>query len=120
VFEWLRKRLSPPSPLERWTVEVKNGALVTTDGERSGRALPIRDLRKVVVATDDSGPWGADVVFLLYADSPEAAAAFPLEAQGCGEFVAWLSSLPGYRDCELARAMASTDVAEFLVYEADR
>jgi hypothetical protein len=72
----------------------------------------------VVVATDDSGPWGADVVFLLYSDDPEPVGLFPLEAAGRGDFVKWLSGLPGYRDRALAKAMGSTKVATFNVFEA--
>jgi hypothetical protein len=69
------------------------------------------------VATDDSGPWNYDVVFLFYADDAEPIGIFPLEAKGCQDFVAWLSKQPGYRDRELAKAMASTSVARFLVYQ---
>jgi hypothetical protein len=81
------------------------------------RQLTISELRKVVVQTDDSGPWGADVLYYLFTNDPEPVGAFPIEAQGCQEFVNWLSGKPGYRDRELARAMASTDVAKFVVFE---
>jgi hypothetical protein len=71
----------------------------------------------VVVATDDSGPWGDDVVYLLYSDAAEPIGTFPLEAEGCQDFVEWLSGQPGYRDRELAKAMGSTSVARFVVFE---
>ena len=106
------------SPLARWRVRFEEGHIVTSDGSEAKHRLPIRDLRRVVVQTDNSGPWGADVLYFLFADAPDPAGVFPIEAQGCQEFVGWLSTMPGYRDRELARAMASTDVASFIVYEA--
>ncbi len=88
---------------------------MTSDGQGAERKLPLRDLRRVVVATDDSVPWGADVVFLLYSNDPDPAAIFPLEATGRDGFVEWLSAQPGYQDRELAKAMGWTRVARFEV-----
>ncbi len=91
--------------------------IVATDGMGTQRVLPLSHLRKVVVATDDSGPWGADVVYLLYSDDAHPACLFPLEAAGCDAFVAWISDQPGFDGRELAKAMASTDVAKFVVLD---
>jgi len=78
----------------------------------------VSELRRVVVATDDSGPWGEDVVFLLYSEATEPKGIFPSEAIGVHDFIAWLKTLPGYRDRELAKARSSTRVARFAVCEA--
>lgn len=113
IFSWLRKKLLTPSPLSRWTVRLLNGDSVTSDGRGEERTLPLRQLRRVVVATDDSGLWGADVVFLLYSNAPDPVGIFPLEADGRGDFVKWLAAQPGFKDRELAKAMSSTRVARF-------
>ncbi len=68
MLGWLRKKLVNTSPLTLWSVSFSDGNIVTRDGQGAERKLPLCDLRRVVVATDDSGPWGADVVFLLYSD----------------------------------------------------
>jgi hypothetical protein len=116
MLDWLRKRLVNTSHLALWSVSFSEGDIVIRDGQGAGRKLPLRDLHRVVVATDDSGPWGADVVFLLYSDGyPDPAAVFPLEAAGRDSFVEWLSMQPGYQDRELAKAMGSTRVARFEV-----
>jgi len=115
MLGWLRKKLVNKSPLTLWSVGFVNGDIVTSDGQGTERKLPLSTLRRVVVATDDSGPWGADVVFLLYSSDPEPAAIFPLEASGGDDFVKWLSAQPGYQDRELAKAMGSTQVARFEV-----
>jgi hypothetical protein len=120
MLSGLRARLREwwASPLAKWSVRIEGESIVTSDGSRASLQLPIAALRKVVVQTDDSGPWGADVIFFLFTSSPEPAGVFPLEAQGCHAFVKWLGELPGYNGRELARAMGSTDVAQFVVFEA--
>jgi len=119
MLDWLRKKLVNTSPLTLWSVSFSEGGIVTSDGQGSRRELPLRDLRRVIVATDDSGPWGADVVFLLHSDDPDPAAVFPLEAAGRDSFVEWLSAQPGYQDRELAKAMGSTQVARFEVLSVE-
>ena len=74
-------------------------------------------LRKVVVATDDSGPWGADVVFLLFSCASEPVGIFPLEASGRDDFLSWLGEKPGFNDDELRKAMGSTSVARFVIFD---
>ena len=100
-----------------WSVEVLGGIIRTSDGQGTTRELPVEYLRAVEVATDDSGPWGDDFVFLLYENGDDPVGLFPLEATGRAEFVEWLSSQPGYNDAELSNASASTRVARFKVYE---
>lgn len=117
MFAWLRSRLWPSSPLAQWSVALENGQIITGDGNDDFRALPADELRKVEVATDDSGPWGADVVFLLFASKDEPAGVFPLEASGRDEFLAWLETKPGYQGNELRKAMGSTSVARFVIFD---
>jgi hypothetical protein len=116
VFGWLKNwiaRGKPPS----WTVAVVDGVIAINDGQGTERTVLVSDLRRAVVATDDSGPWGEDVVFLLYSEAAEPTGVFPLEANGVHDFVAWLKAL-AYHDRELAKAMSSTKVARFVIYEA--
>jgi hypothetical protein len=117
VFGWLKAWTARGSS-PRWTVAVIDGLIAIDDGQGAEVTVQVSDLRQIVVATDDSGPWGVDVVFLLYSDAVEPTGIFPLEAKGMHDFVAWLKELPGYHDRELAKAMSSTEVARFVVYEA--
>ncbi len=104
------------SPLEDWSVSFEDCEIVTRDGRGERRVLAVSDLRRVVVATDDSGPWGADVVFLLYASDADPVGLFPLEARGAEDFVTWLRGLPGYQEDALRQAMGSTQVARFEIF----
>ncbi|MDR6852406.1 hypothetical protein J2Y54_001926 [Sphingomonas sp. BE123] len=117
MLGWLRNWFLRPSPLSQWSVSISDDRIVTSDGLGTQRELRVSDLRKVVVATDDSGPWGADVVYLLYSDDGDPVGLFPLEAAGCDAFLAWMSRQPGFNDRELIRAMASTSVARFIVLD---
>lgn len=121
MLTWLRNKIreANASPLAKWSVRLEGDHIITSDGVGNSHTLPTAELQKVVVQTDDSGPWGADVLYFLFSSETEPAGVFPIEAQGCQEFVEWLSIGPGYRDEELASAMASTDVAKFVVFEAE-
>jgi hypothetical protein len=117
MFGWLKQWLArgkPPS----WTVTVVDEVIAIRDGQGAERKFLARELRRVVVATDNSGPWDEDVVFLLYFEAAAPTGIFPLEANGVQDFVAWLKALPGYDGRELAKAMSSTKVARFVIYEA--
>lgn len=119
MFQWLKRILFHRHTGSPWSVAVLDGTIVTSDGQGTERRLPVEELQRVVVATDNSGPWGDDVVFLIYAEDDVLAGLFPLEATGCQDFIAWLSNQPGYRDMELAKAMSSVDVARFTVLEIE-
>ena len=119
MLDRLKQWLFPPSPLAIWSVRIEADAIVTSDGIGTTRRLAIDDLARVVVATDDSGPWGADFVYLLYGPAPDPVGIFPIEAEGCLEFVDWLSARPGYDGRALQRAAGSTSVARFTVFERD-
>lgn len=103
-----------------WSVAVSGANIITTDGAGERRVVAISDLSSIVVATDDSGPWGDDVVFILYGSGGQPLSIFPSDALGNEGFVAWMATTPGYRDRELARSMASTQVARFTVWTAER
>ncbi len=102
-----------------WSVSLDAEIITTSDGRSAPRLLKIKDLRRVVIATDDSGPWGDDVVILLYSDAEDPVGVFPLEAVGSQDFIGWLAQLPGYREEAFAKAMGSTDVAHYEIFTAE-
>lgn len=76
---------------------------VTPDDEIICRAprhteqrIGIADLGAVYVETNDSGPWGADVWWLLKDKSGKTRVAFPQLATGEEAALARLKSLPGF------------------------
>ncbi len=119
MFGWLRRRLWGSRLSCPWTVTIEDGIIVTSDGQGDVRRAANAELRQIVVATDDSGPFDYDVVFLLYASATEPVGVFPLEAEGRDMFVKWLLGLPGARERQLAEAMGSTQVARLVVWSVD-
>ncbi|MDG6078618.1 hypothetical protein E3U23_05350 [Erythrobacter litoralis] len=89
---------------------------VTTDDEIVCRAprqaeqrIKMTDLAAVYVKTNDGGPWGADVWWLLNDNTGVTKVAFPQLATGEMEALARLQQLPGFE----LRGMNSTDNARF-------
>ncbi|MFL9840231.1 hypothetical protein ABS767_04585 [Sphingomonas sp. ST-64] len=101
-------------------MSISDQEIVICDDTGTQRALSLPDLHRVVIATDDSGPWGADVIYLLYSAGDDPVCLFPLEAAGCDAFVAWMSEQPGFDARELGKAMAATHVASFVVLDRRR
>lgn len=112
---WMGKGKAPTGA-HPWSVILTNDSLRTSDGQSGGATTALADISRIEVATDDSGPWGDDVVILLYGDGPDPVNVFPLGASGEEAFISWMTKGPGYRDEEFARAMSSTSVARFTVW----
>ena len=72
-----------------------------------GEHLSWAELAVVEVHTNDSGPWGTDVWFVLRGD--HGALAVPQGATGDGELVRRLQELPGFDNAALIDAMTCTD-----------
>ena len=120
-MNWFRRlldKLPSPSSSCPWSVEVTQTDLVVSDGEGSGGSIPLAEIEKVEIATDSSGPWGYDVVYLIFGDDhDQPRVVYVMEAQGADAMLEWLEGQKGYRDEEVIRAMGSTTEARFIVYE---
>ncbi|EJL32589.1 hypothetical protein PMI01_02485 [Caulobacter sp. AP07] len=96
-----------------------DGAVIAVrDPDRQDHQLPIADLRGVVIETDDSGPWGADLWWLLFGADDRVAVAFPGGATDEQVVIDQLMALPDFDFEAMTRAMSSTDVAVFPVWRA--
>ncbi|KRA59684.1 hypothetical protein ASD79_12380 [Caulobacter sp. Root655] len=92
--------------------------IAVRDPDKREHQLPISDLRGVVIETDDSGPWGADLWWLLFGADDLVAVAFPGGATDEQIVIDQLMALPGFDFEAMTRAMSSTDVAVFPVWRA--
>lgn len=117
MFGWLRKFGSSPTPPEaRWVVAVDDEAIRVSDEAGGTRAVAKSELAGVAIETNDSGPWGADVWWLLFGAADELACAFPLGATGEKAAVDYLTALPGFDHEQMVKAMGSTDNRLFRVW----
>jgi len=117
MFGWLRKlQREWPPPEARWVVVMEDGSIRVTDPAGDSRAVGKSELSRVAIETNDSGPWGADVWWLLFGAGRVLACAFPLGAAGETAAVDYLTALAGFDHEEMVKAMSSTDNRLFLLW----
>ncbi|MDW6026230.1 hypothetical protein SAZ10_31175 [Mesorhizobium sp. BAC0120] len=102
-----------------WTVDSIEDHISVTDPEGETRAVELEELGGVMIETNDSGPFDADVWWLLFGADGRLACAFPQGAVGEKEAVALLSALPGFDHEAMVMAMGSTTNAVFPVWRLD-
>lgn len=119
MFGWFKRKASekPLYPESLWTVELGDQGICGTDHEGTAKTVSYDGLRTVAIATNDSGPWGADVWWLLYGAKGELNCAFPQGATGEKQVLDYLFALPGFDNEEVIKAMGSTSEAVFLVWQ---
>ena len=87
-----------------------------TDGEGQIKSVSKADLSGVIIETNDSGPWGADVWWLIFGGDDQLACAFPQGAAGEKAVIDFLMLLPSFDHSEMIKAMTSTGKAVFPVW----
>lgn len=113
MFGWFRKKTPPPAPETEWAVSL--------DGERIGvgnasglrQSVAKAELSAVIVATEDGGPAGIGLRWLLFGPDGALACAVPAGAAGEADLIGFVSALPGFRHDRLAQALRSTAKAMF-------
>jgi hypothetical protein len=94
-------------------VSVAEDAIHVVDERGGAKSVRKSDLSGVAVETNDSGPWGADVWWLLFGRDDRLECAFPQGATGEQAALDYLMALPSFDHCEMTNAMRSTDNAVF-------
>ena len=117
MFGWFGKKPQAKLwPEARWTVCVDENGLRSADHKGDARAVAFADLSGIVIETNDSGPWGADIWWLLFGADGELVCGFPQGATGDKPVIDRLMKLPGFDFEQLTNAMCSTDNAVFPVW----
>lgn len=73
------------------------------------------NLNKIEVFTNDSGPWGADVWYII--TSEDGQCKYPQGAAGDKEALDYLLALENFNEKEFIKAMGCTSNAQFLCWE---
>lgn len=101
------------APEKQFVAEVtQSDEIVCRVPGHADQRIGMHELGAVYVATNDSGPWGADVWWLLNDKSGQTKVAFPLMATGEDAVLARLERLPGFE----IKGMNSTENARFLCW----
>jgi len=115
MFGWFKKSKAL-YPEALWTVVLDGSGIQATDQTGSTMSVSSDDILSVAIETNDSGPWGADVWWLMFGTDGQLACAFPQGATGEKEVIDHLMALPGFDHSEMIKAMGSTANAVFPVW----
>ena len=125
MFGFLRHLFTMPADSQR--LQPESHVVVVCDDDAivcrraNGDEEKVRwdDLRAVLVETNDTGPWGTDVFWMLVGRDAKSGCVVPQGASGEDELLARLQKLPGFDNEALIAAMSSTDNQRFLCWEAE-
>lgn len=116
MFGWIKKRSPKIEPEAGWNVIVDADSLRVIDAEGNERAISKADVSGVAIETNDSGPWGADVWWLIFGSDDNVSCAYPQGATGEQAAVNYFMALPGFDHAEMIKAMSSVENAAFPVW----
>lgn len=117
LFAWFRRKPAPLTPEARWCVRVEEDSIRVHDDDGQTHAIALAELASIAIATNDSGPWAADVWWLLHDGDGALAVQWPQGARGEEQAIAVLTGWPGFDQAALGQAMRSTGNARFLVWQ---
>ena len=106
-------------PERRWRVTCDDVGIAVVDHTGSGGRIGWDDIGLVSIETDDSGPWRCDLYWWLHDRSGLPRVVWPQGATGEQPAIDALFALPGFDHEAAVRAMASTDVATFVLWRHD-
>lgn len=124
-----------PAPSEAdFVVSFVDGEIVVLHPQGTVEQVKLAELRAVLIETNDSGPWGSDLWWILVGAPGEGGkeggkegsteggnhgCAFPGGARGETEILDVLQALPGFDNGAVIEAMGSTTNARFLCWKAE-
>jgi hypothetical protein len=115
ILNWIASgtsKLSVVQPEANWVVLLVDDLIVVRTPDAKVERVRIPDLQAVYVETNDSGPWGIDVWWIL--EGRETQCIYPLGATGENEVLAELKKLPGFE----VKGMNSAENRRILCWKA--
>ncbi len=107
AMKWIKRIVGEQSLRKLVSVDYNKSAVFTRYSDGTISDLEWVNLDKVKVITNDSGPWGDDVWFVLLSKTRQIE--FPLGINGCDSILKRLKELPGFQ----LQGMNSTSNTEF-------
>lgn len=116
MFGWFKKRSAKLEPEAHWNVVLDADNIRVFDANGNEHSVSKADLTGVTIETNDSGPWGADVWWLMFGSGNGLACAFPQGAIGEQAALEYFMALTGFDHSEMIKAMSSVENALFPVW----
>ena len=114
LFFQKRAKLQPEA---EFVLSMSESEIVLVDPKGETHTLAMGNLGTVVVETNDTGPWGMDVRWVLLDLEGKLGVAYPQGATGEQQVMDWLMTLPGFDSAAMTDAMRCTDNATFPVWK---
>lgn len=116
IFE--KKRKEALQPESRWGLSLREDVVELAIPDRDSQHVALSELTGVIIETNDTGPLGADVWWLLFGKEDRVAVAFPQGASGEKEVIDALIKLPGFDHQAMIDAMGCATNQVFPVWRA--
>jgi hypothetical protein len=120
IFGWFKKSFKRLEPEAKWNVIIDADHVQVTDLYGTSRCAAKVELSGIAIETNDSGPWGADVWWMLFGAEDQLVCAFPQGANGEDVALDYFMKLPDFDYAEMIKAMSSTQNAVFPVWRKQR
>ncbi|MBN3827454.1 hypothetical protein G3O00_28065 [Burkholderia sp. Ac-20384] len=106
-----------PVPPSHWTVTATDTRIDVTDHNGATHGIALSDLGAVVIETNDQGPYGSSVWWILFDTNKQFACGFPQGADGAKAAVDRLLDLPGIDHRTVIDAQTSVRNAMFPIWQ---
>ena len=97
---------------QKYIVEITDSALSVTDPDENTRSIALNKIISIITETNDSGPWGEDVWFIIAGAGADEICVYPLGAENEDAALAYFSTLPGFT----LKGMNSTANQQFVCW----
>ena len=104
-------------PESQWRVARDGEEIEVRPPRKQSERIKIADLTRILVVTNDTGPWGMDVWWMFVDDAARRAVSYPQGATGEQALLDWMLALPGFDHNAMIDAMSSTGNAEFVCWQ---
>lgn len=108
LFKKKKRKLSEGA----FSVMISEGYLLLVNPKGKIEKIKLEEIRKVIIQTNDTGPWGTDLWWIVSNDT--ITIAIPNGASGEEKLVEVLQDLPTFNNEEMIAAMVSTSIGEFI------
>lgn len=107
------------SPESKFILTINDQEIANYRPEGVTERVVLADLAAVIIETNDSGPVGSDVWFILVGVAAKSGCVFPQGASGEEAVIDYLLKLPNFNHQEFIEAMSSTDNQKFLCWKRE-
>jgi len=97
---------------QKYTVELTSNTLSVTDPKNKIQSIPLNQITTITVETNDGGPWGMDVWFIVAGQGADQICVYPMGATNEDEALDYFLKLPGFE----LKGMDSTTNEQFICW----